>query len=358
MIIYVFLIFLIIFFRIIFSKNKKYFLIFCGIALIIILSCRNETMGLNDTKNIYYPAFVAMRKLSVTDIFFNRNYQDIAFFILIKCIGIITKNFQICISILAALYVWLILKSIYKYSEDAFISVIVFVSMYFLYGTYLLRQVIAIGILLLSFQYIVNKNIKKFIISVIIAALFHRTALIFLITYPFCNYVKFGKKNYIFIVIAYIVSISNYTFLIKLVEIFDFTGKAQMAIKYNIYTISSNSYSIFGILIDVSILLFTNYFIKYFKDENEKEYMYKLCNILTLGIIFFCFYNAIAEFFRVSLYFSIFNIIALPNSLKYLDKGKNKQILKMYLICIFILYFIFVNINNVNCNPYIFFWEV
>lgn len=339
-----------------FSKNKKKICLLTFLLFTIYLALRSETMGLNDTSNIYHPLFNVMDTVRFTDILTNSHYQDFGFFTIFKIIKVCFDNYRICLAILAAIYVFCILKFIYKYSSDVAISIIIFLSMYLLYGTYLLRQVIAIGIILLSYKYIKSRNIKKFGLTVIFASFFHKTALIFFIAYPFCKFNRFGKKNYIYILICYLIVKYAYSFLIKIIPLLDFTGKVEMALTHHIYTIGSGNFSMLGILLNVLILIITAYFSQFLKDEKEKQEVLDICNILTLGIMLFCCYNVVAEFSRIALYFLFFNIIAIPNALKDIS-SKNRKKIKLLISVLFLMYFFTKNINNMHCNPYLFFWE-
>lgn len=354
MIIYIMYFLIIISLAITFHKNKKVFCIITGIMLWLLLALRSINIGINDTKNIYMPMFNNMVNITIIDIFKDKNMQDFLFWISMKIISVITSNFQICIAILAIPYIFFVMKTIYKYSQDCLISVILFMALYYMYSTFLLRQVIAVGILIMSYKYIVEQDIKKFILCLVVATLFHRTALIFLVAYPFCKYNKFDYKNYIYIFGMLVISKFFINDILELLMKFDFTNKVEMAITHNIYTVNGQI-SYFGLFITVAILFISRTFGKGLKEKKEFD---TLCNLSTLGSAIFTLSNVVVEFYRVSVYFSIFNILLLPMALNNMKDQRTRIIFKTLVIIFAIIYFCTRTVNNVNSNPYMFWWEV
>lgn len=80
------------------------------------------------------------------------------------------------------------LRFVYKYSKNVWLSVVVFIafSWYFV-SLHVLRQFMAISIILYSYKYLLNRNLIKFILLVLLASSFHTSAILFLATYPLCN---------------------------------------------------------------------------------------------------------------------------------------------------------------------------
>lgn len=340
----------------IFYKNNKVYCLWGAIILSTLLSLRSMKIGLNDTANIYYPFFINIKDISFGGIFLDNNLQDVGFFIIMKVIRIISYNYQICIGLFASLYIILVMHFIYINSKDAFFSTIIFISLYFLYGTYLMRQVIAMGILLMAYKYIVKKDFVRFLLIVILASLFHRTAFIFILAYPFCVFNSFSYKNYIYILVAFLVSKYLFRYVWAILPYVDFTGKVGMALDNNIYTVGNGKESLGGFYINLAIIFFCDIILrkKRMKPNYEDEV---LMNLSTLSCVFFSCLNIVIEFYRMSLYFGIFNIILLPNIINKIENEKYRKTIKYLIIGIFIIYFLFRPLNTMNCNPYLFFWE-
>lgn len=349
---YIILIMIIIFFGIFFKKNKKLFCISSGIMLWGMLAFRNLQIGLHDTLYVYKPFFETIRISSFYALMNSFRTEDVGFTFSSKILSYVITNYQIYIAIMAIPFIYLIVRFIYKKSESPLMSIIIFVSLYYLYGTFLLRQVIAIAILTLAMGAIEEKKAKKFIIYVIIASLFHKTALIFFIAYPFAKHNKFGKKNYLFILVAYILATFFFQYIFRIIPYLDFTGKIESSIKYEIYD-TNGKVSLFGLFINVVIILFCDFLYKDKSDYKINVYL----NIATLGAIFFTFSRMISECYRISLYFSIINVILIPYVCIRIEDKNKRLLLKSVLSMMFIVYFLVRTINNVNANPYIFFFN-
>lgn len=342
------------------KNNKKKFCIVTGVILWGLLAFRNISMGLNDTENVYYPFFRKILDMSFGDIFEYRFMSDKGFYILMKIISIFTNNYQICIAILAIPFVFFIMYGIYKYSEDPLLSTVIFVSLYYAYSFFLLRQVIAMGIMFYSYKYIKERNVVKFICANIIASIFHNTSLIFLIAYPICNYVKYGYKNYFAIIICYIIGKNIFGILIQVISNISILDRYMYSIS-NGYYATQKDFSVWGLIITVLILITSAFFYKKGeangdenKDNNQDKSLNVLLNLSTLGSIMYCFTSAISEFYRISLYFSIFNILLLPNALKECKDRKEINIIKKILIILFLGYFFTRTIFNTGIYPYTF----
>lgn len=341
----------------IFSKNKKTFVFLTGMMLWGILALRSIEIGLYDTKTVYFSYFEMLEKMNFLEILKYRWMDDKIFYILMKIIKIIMNNYQVCIAILAIPFVYYTVKFIEKKSENPLLSFIVYIALYYMYGTFLLRQVIAIGIVLLSIDYIENKKFNKFFVIVCIAALFHRTAIIFLIAYPFARYNKFGIKNYIYIILTLFFAYIGDKFVIFFLKTFDFTNKIEFALNNNLYTVNGDI-SMFGLVITVCLLIFASYY-RYLAIK-RKNYDYKndiYLNISTLGSMMYACSSIITEFYRVALYFSIINILLVSNFIIYEKNIYIKRAEKYLIILLFVIYFFTRTINNVNANPYMFFWQ-
>ena len=105
-------------------------------------------------------------------------------------------------------------------------------------------------------------------------------------------------------------------------------------------------------IITILILGVSYYF--YRKSKKEDEEINILLNLSTLGSIYYCFSASIAEFYRIALYFSVFNILLLPNALNLCEDKKIKNIMTIGAMIAFIGYFFVRTIFNTNIYPYIF----
>ncbi len=351
MLIYILLFLYIISACFLFRENRKLNILLITIPLVLLASLRSIELGVSDTKGVYLDIFNNMNFLSIIDVIKWRGFNEILFFMIFKIITIISYNYRLVLFLLCLPYIIIVSKHIYKYSKNYLVSFIVFIAMYYLFSFYLIKQCFAVGILILSYDFIIEKKPKKFIAMVLLATLIHKMSLIFIIAYPLANKLKFSYKNYIYILIGLIVSRLLPGLVYFFIDKFDYTGTLINYINHGVYSVNENVSTFFGFLINVVILIYCSIFC----NENDQRSNADL-NFLTIGCILFSFSSIILEFYRVSLFFNIFGITRISNFERKVGV-KNKLLLNIILCLTFILYFLFVSSFNYNANPYIFFWE-
>lgn len=365
MIVYILLFMSIIVGRIIFTRNKikvytldseipitKNFgvLVYCiviGILLYLLVALRSVYLGVNDTLNVYYPAFNVANLGSWSNAIDNFKQMGHIFALITKFLTIFTgTNYRYYLMIISIPYIYSVCYVIYKYSDEYLLSFIAFVSMFYLYSFYLIRQMVAVSILLLSLKYVYNKKIVKFLLLVFIATLIHETAICFIIAYPAAHLLKADKKNYIIIISTYFISK-----LAPNVVYFFMSDRLRGYTENGIYD-TSGSISIFPMLIYIVILLFTSY------SKANKTYEGKiLFNIVTLGAAIYPFANVISDAYRLTIYFGIFSILLISKAISNISDRRNKVIFYSMIFLFYVIYFFTRTVINMNAIPYEFFWN-
>lgn len=213
-----------------------------------------------------------------------------------------------------------------------------------LYGFSLsgLRQTAAFGILLFTYSSLREKHVFRFIALVIIASLFHSTAIIFLLAYPFYQ-LKFCWRNLSLLCVIGTCVLFSATPIIGFY--LELTGTLDV---YNSYLQSNTVLSISGIIITGSIWLFSvvNAFLgkSDFRDNHLTNLALISVLMRILAVIQF------AEFFRISMYFSLFDLLMIPDacSCKWGNKSMNqvKTFGVALILCLY--YFISPHTNLIN----------
>ena len=185
-------------------KEKKYFItvVACQLFLLIALSDLSigaDTLTYSDAFSVFSKAkfqdlvkdFNLLRGIKVGSYRFEPGYVFLNW-ILGKC----GFSFRMFLILYAAFCIISVTKFIDQYSQDACFSFCLFLALG-MYGYYfgIIRQSIAVSILLFSINSIKKRQIFKFFILVFIAFLFHKIALIFLPFYFVAN-IKLTKKTY------------------------------------------------------------------------------------------------------------------------------------------------------------------
>ncbi|HIB8180946.1 TPA: EpsG family protein [Elizabethkingia anophelis] len=227
--------------------------------------------------------------------------------------------------------------SIKLYSPYKFLSLLVWFSFAFA-GIFFVRQSIAITLGLFSFQYILKRKLLNYIMFIILASFFHRTALVLLPFYFIVNY-KIQKKYIFLLLIAVFLSsalaknlLANLPFVntaisMRLEGYLDSSQNKGFGSAFSPFEtmVRGSVYRIFLILI----------FVVYFYNEilkDQKKYI--LFNLYFYGTLFFILLVPISTvMIRFSSYFEISQILLIPILLYDVKKAKIKG---LFLLSLFI----------------------
>lgn len=226
-----------------------------------------------------------------------------------------STNFQVSLIICAILGVLLKAKFITKYSPYPLLSLVIyFTSLFIIKEMGQIRHGIALGIILWSFDALIRKQKRKFLVLMFIAVMFHWSAFCVIPLY-FIGNRKFPSYFYVVaMVIIFFMILFNLTSVISsvmsIVPIEAITAKADSYLSGDsdfAERLGINSTFIFLVII-MSLMLF-------YRERLTVKYPYfdLLLNIYILGIFYFGFFNAISEFaLRLNVYFRMMDIIILP----------------------------------------------
>lgn len=321
-----------------FKNADKLFLSIAFFQLFLFLALRDKNVG-TDLKN-YIPFFWNTSVLPWSDI------SVINFEIGFKIYNMIISTIfgykvQIFLAITAFICLIGVINYIKKNSKNYLLSIFIYITFNFYIFTFSgLRQAIAMSILMLSFEFVKKRKFVKFLLMVILASLFHKSALIFLVVYFIAN-VKINKKY-----IVYATSIAAILFIFKsfIVDIMINLGG------YSVYAdvAGGDGYT----LLFTFIIMFIFSMLSYKNVDKENAIWY---NCLLIAIYIQILATANASISRLVNYFSIVIIVLLPNVIESIP-SKSKRILIKMLVIILLTGFYIYSLNNLIYNPYYFFW--
>jgi hypothetical protein len=156
----------------------------------VLASFRSDSVG-NDTAE-YLRIFNDISSTGGMSLYSWRYEKGYLF--LNKILSLITDQSQIILIITSVMIMFGFARFIFKYSNNIGLSVYLFFTLgYYGMSINTIRLSLAIVIILFSYDFLREKKLIKFIISVLLASLFHRAALIFLIAW-FIVKLKFSYK--------------------------------------------------------------------------------------------------------------------------------------------------------------------
>lgn len=339
MLIYIFLISLILILGLILKPNrnnkiKKIYICIIFGALIIVGAIRDYTIG-TDTAQ-YVSSFKIIKDIDFSE--HNSLRFEIGFFAICKILNYITENPQILIACTSFLIYGAMGIFVYRNSKDVVMSSILLITLNF-YGLYMsaMRQALAIAVIIFSYRYLQERKYFKYIIGIIIASLFHQTALIMIGLIPFMN-IKF-KKNYLYVtifiaIISFMSANVIFNLITKIFTIYDYYSKSAF-FESNYFAALINALVSFVILI---VGIYCNVLSeKEIKQENNL-----MAFIMSISFILYVITMKISIFSRATVYFSFYAIIWIPNSIKQVKDPKQRILINYCVLICTILYWIII----------------
>lgn len=319
-------------------KKDRRFLIISFIFLLLFMGLRGNNVGLDmvNYKEFFRKINGDYGTLTLYQMLTNGGFEK-GFVIYTILMSWITNSFGVYIFITTFLSLIGIYFFVRDNSKNYFLSVFIFITFgFFINVITILRQAMAISILLYSVKYIKEKRIFPFIFCVIFAAFFHKTALIFIITY-FLQYVKLTKIKVLIYLIANIII---FFFRKQIVNIFT-------TLLYNQYLdygdTSGGGYKM--LLFILGIALFVGLLSKKF--DKNKFLNNLFLNTLLLSIPFQILSTSQGLIARIVFYYSTFLMALIPNVIESYQNGERKSMLLCTLIFFLIFYILQIGTNHV-----------
>lgn len=286
--------------------QKRNYLIFVGIFLFIFLAARSSLVGSTDTLNYCNMMRKAIMSQSWSQ-FYDEEGVETGFQFFTFCLSRVFRGSQFIIFASAAIYVVSICYFIYHNSEDAPLSITMYVTLGMMtFEMQGMRQSIAMSVCLFAYEFAKQRKFMKFLFLVLLAMQFHKTAIVFIIIY-FLISLNFTFPNLLLIFTG---SIFALFFAEKII------GVANDIFDTN-YVVAVESGGFIATLIYVIIIVTAFLFNKRLKGNGNTT---KLFYIAILGgVCYILRYFGTLASERISFYFMFSLLGLLPSTLKSLD---------------------------------------
>ena len=257
-------------------------------------------------------------------------------------------DYQWFITLLMLFVVFSYIRFIKKYSPSPIQSILYFLGMlYFVILADLLKQSIAMSILLFAIDAIFEKKPIKFIFIVLTASLFHFPALVFLPAYWLCR-MQIGR-NYLFLLS--ILLLATYIFRNQILRfMLDAYGGDDINASMEGVRFLRNKVIVMIIIVVAAIIL---------RPPSRGDTVYNACLVFTgMAIVFqtFCGYNNIFE--RLADYYFHTSIVFIPLIFEKIDLKTHvidfgtELMIKELATPLFCAFAIWRFLSTVNNSPY------
>lgn len=329
--------------------NLKYFLFLIIISIIV-----GYRYNVGVDWDGYRIAFLESGNLT-----FEENSFEFAYFTISKIMNLLGFGYQ-QFFFLINLFTWyFIFKSIPKKLLFYFIFFL-FCTEFFFWSMNGIRQFTAISLFLFSIKYILDKQLIKFILTLIFAGLFHKSAFIFFPLY-FIPYKKLYNRTIMLIIFLFSFLFGNISRVVEFIE----ETVVALTLLYSLQNPFIERYFILrgGLLIEEDITLglgylfivMSNLFLLLMsRDIVEKNPGLKIYYFLFfIGAVIYNFSYSVLELIRLNQYFIIFKVHILTFTTYYFIHYSKKNFISYLLVFLFFILFLAAIYNSSNMsNPY------
>ncbi len=296
------------------GQTKRKNLILLGVSLVMLAGVAAIRYEVGDDYYNYMMIYNLINDMPLSQ-FFTYNYEP-GFFLWCKFIQLFTANFQWFYASSAIATTALVFLFIYKESKLPVLSVYLYMSMMFYYWSLsLMRQIFAASICVLSVKFIREKKFIPFLLIVLLAASFHKSALILLPVF-FIAQIKFNWKSVSVLggiaLICFIFAPTIMQFVVKTLNISSYTDVSKYAQG------SSLVYGIFPTLVFIAAWCFK----KKLLDQDPTNNVY--LNLMFYAAVISLFIARVFIVERFAVYFFLPAIVLLPNMVMTLQAPQEK----------------------------------
>ena len=202
------------------EKSKKYVIVACAL-LFAVLGLRDAFSVGNDTTTSYLGNFWRLQNMTWSQTIARANGTNYLFFIMTWAFNrYFSTDYQLYIALISLFVIFCFGHFVYRYSPSPLQSILYFFGLLlFSFHFSALKQSIAMSILLLAFDAIIDRKPIKFILLVLLAGQFHFPAIVFFPAYWLAK-LHIGKTYLIvlslILLITYVFRVQILNFMIQL----------------------------------------------------------------------------------------------------------------------------------------------
>ena len=326
------------------EKKKKKFKIGMVVAAILpmflLFVLRYKYIGAD---TIGYVRFFQneVRKYSFWQLFDEKLMRvEVGYRLYVKLISYFTSNYTVYFFINGVIIFGVLLRFSLKYTENPFVFFFLFITL----GTYAffetgLRQSLAMTVCLLAVDFVKGKKPIRFILLVLLAYFFHKSAVIFLIIYPLCAVKKYDWAIFVYAILA-VVFVLGFT-------VFQNFFNQLLGYEYDVEETGNGGIFMLFVLVLFAYSLFMTY---NKKGEEKTENVILHLSLMTVVFWLLRLISRTAE--RISFYY-MFGLYAYFSQAIKVERDKLSSLLKWLLILACLVLFVYRNMGI----TYQFFWQ-
>lgn len=326
---------------------------FMGFLLFLFAGLRAPTVGTDlrpyETTG-YWNDYIITADMSFAEIFDMREGRDPIFYCFLKMLSFISDDPQFMLITIGAIFAFGFSYFVYYSKGNVLLTFMMLIGFrIFSFSLSGLRQAVALGIIYVAYVVLRDKKYLFFVILTSVAALFHNSALIFILALP----LSFFKGRYVVVVLLLLLIaniITNSIFL-------DYWATTFFNDRFESYLEKSTNMAFEGSGTFFLYMLFYFFIlISYRKIKNSDAEFDKDFNVLSVGIFYSVLGQSMDSVFRLAYYFIFLLFPATSVMIQVIVKDKTTY----HLSCFFASFLLAVQFillgTGAETDNYEFFW--
>ncbi len=328
------------------KKNKRALTLFF-LVLTLLIMLRHESVG-NDTSN-YLHFFRSFSKMDWVKI--SKTPLEIGFSYFLKTISLISEEPQFFLAVSGLITVLMIYPTYRRLCIDPSLTILIFVTI----STFVMmfsgiRQMLAVGIGFIAYEFTRRKKLLPFILIVILAMTFHTSAFMLAFMYPLYH-ARITKKWLLAVVPC-----------LAVVFVFNAQIFSVLALLIERYTAYDGSVSSTGAYAMLFVFAAFTVFAFLIPDESKMDTeTIGLRNFLLLALVVQMFAPLHTLAMRMNYYYIIFIPLLLPKIIENKsERWKQIAVVSRHIMILFLCLYFFISARDgggLHIFPYRFFWE-
>ncbi|MEG0692314.1 MAG: EpsG family protein [Oscillospiraceae bacterium] len=310
------------------TLRPKNILLFLSILPMVLVSGLRYMVGVD--YNSYAWIFGAIVKTN------EKTHVEAGYELLNKLVGYFTNDFVWLFVLTSAIIICFAAAAIKQNSSNIAYSIFLFISLgYFFYSMNSIRHFMALSIFFFAQKYMKKEEFWKFLMFVLIAASFHKIALIGIPIY-FVFTRKFKMSYYVIISIFLVIFAVLNKQIMNIIFSFVYTSYKNSV--YNVY-----DFSIFNVLLSGIATFFAIAYYKPLLQKNKANIIYINAAIFMLLFYLTCWWIPTPT--RIGHFGTIFFILLFPEAIAC-EKNKKVRVFYYVALTLFALLFLIVMLNG------------
>lgn len=315
-----------------YNNYKKYIWI-CGVLIALIAALRTPYTGTGD--NVWYTArYLSLQNYSSFRDYYNLYlsgnrflFSEAGFYYFMWLFGRVFQDGQMAIAISSLWVTFATCRFIYRNSKDVPLSLTIYVCLgLFTFNMNAMRQAIAMSICLFAYEFCQKRKLMPFLLTVMTAMLFHKTALCFLPMY-FLPMLKNNTRSWLLYISGLVLCL---VFVDKIVA-----GYYQIGGKDYDGGTAADGGGLFVVLMYLGAIVLTLYNPRIMQKQPARTAMLATLAGFTAYI---ARYIGIGILERVSYYYFYFPMMLIPELFQELDDEEYKVIKLIFILGSIVLF--------------------